>query len=419
MKFLSSLSLRKLLYNRRFTVPFSLFMAFAIWLTITIDQKPTIERTFADTTVSINLENTFVAENKMSIIGDISEQKFTVVVRGPSYAVSSLTSSDFSLYASAAEVDAPGDYNLKVMSSKNSEEYEILNINPPTVKVNFDYIETKEFTVTAMAEGATAAEGLIAEAGVVGGTEKDTITISGPRTVVNKIETVTALAKVNKALSVSETFEADIVLYDEKGEVIEPNNLTLSANKVNVTVPISKKKNVPVKVEFSNLPKGFSKESLSIKVDHPNVTLIGTPETIDKITEVSLLPIDITTVSATSKTFEVLPKLPEGVRLLDSIENFKVDINVSGYIDKTLTVSKLKYVGVASGLEASNGVAIKNVKIFGPRSVVNKINSSNVYAELNLSDKNAGAHTVSASIVFDGYDNVWAIGTYNTTVTVK
>ncbi|MBR4973549.1 MAG: hypothetical protein IKY45_03695, partial [Clostridia bacterium] len=389
MKLLSSLSIRKLLYNKRFTIPFSLFMAFAIWLTITIDQKPTIGRTFADVTVSINLENTFVAENKMSIIGDISEQKFTVVVRGPNYAVSPLTASDFSLYASAAEVDAPGDYKLKVMSVKNSEEYEILSINPPTVKVNFDYVETKEFTVTAVAEGATAAQGLIAEAGVVGGTEKDSITISGPRTVVNKIETVTALAKVNKTLSASETFEADIVLYDEQGEVIEPTNLSLSANKVNVTVPISKKKNVPVKVEFSNLPKGFSKESLSAKVDHPNVTIIGTPETIDKITEFTLTPIDITTVSASSSTFQVLPKLPEGVRLLDAIESFKVDVNVSGYIEKTLTVSNLKYSNVSSGLKASNGVSIKNVKIFGPRAVVNKINSSNVYAELNLTDKMA------------------------------
>ncbi len=419
MKFLSSLSLRKLLYNKRFTIPFSLFMAFALWLTINIDQKPTIGRTFADVTVSINLENTFVAENKMNIIGDISEQKFTVVVRGPSYAVSLLTASDLSLYASAAEVDAPGDYNLKVMSVKNSEEYEILSINPPTVKVNFDYIETKDFTVTAVAEGATAAEGLIAEAGVVGGTEKDTVTIIGPRTVVNKIETVTALAKVNKTLSASETFEADIVLYDEQGKVIEPTNLTLSANKVNVTVPISKKKNVPIKIEFTNFPKGFSKESLSAKVDHPNVTIIGTPETIDKITEFTLTPIDITTVSSSSNTFEVLPKLPEGVRLLDAIESFKVDIDVSGYAEKTLTVSKLKYTGVASGLTASNGVAIKNVKIFGPRSVINKINSSNVFAELDLNDKKAGAHTVSASIGFEGYDNIWAIGTYNTTVTIK
>lgn len=419
MNFLKSFSIRKLLYNKRFTIPFSIFMAFTIWLTITINQKPTIQRTFPDSTVSINLENTVVAENNMSIIGDISEQKFTVVVRGPSYIVSSLKSSDFSLYASAAEVDAPGDYNLKVLSAKGSEEYEILSINPPNVKVNFDYIETKEFKINAMAEGATAEEGLIAEAGVVGGTEKDTVTISGPRTVINKIESVVALATVNKTLSVSETFDASIVLYDSEGNVIEPTNLTLSATNVKVTVPISKKKTVPIKVDFSNLPSGFNKDVIKATVDHPNVTVIGTPEAVDKITEVALSAIDITTVSLTANSFAVPPKLPEGIRLLDAIENFNVTVNVSGFIEKTVTVSQLKYSGVSSGLTASKGASIRNVRIFGPRAEVNKITSSNIYADINLTDKKVGEHTVNATIGFEGSNSVWAIGSYKTTVTIK
>lgn len=419
MNFLKSFSIRKLLFNKRFTVAFSIFMAFALWLTITVNQKPTMERTFADTTVSINLENTVVAENNMSIIGDISEQKFTVTVRGPSYIVSSLKSSDFSLFASAAEVDAPGEYSLKVSSLKGSEDYEILSINPPNIKVNFDYIETKDFKIIAMAEGAAAQEGLIAEAGVVGGTEKDSVTVSGPRTVINKIESVVALAQVNKTLSASETFDASIVLYDAEGNIIEATNLTLSATNVRVTVPISKKKTVPVKVDYTGLPSGFNKESIKASVDHPNVTVIGTPETVDKISEVTLTAIDITAVSKSSTEFAVAPKLPEGVRLLDSIDNFNVTFDVSGYIEKTLTVSSFKYSGVASGLSAKDAASIRNVKIFGPRTQVNRITVSNSYANIDLTDKKAGEHTVSASISFDGYDSVWAVGSYNTTVTIK
>ena len=128
MNFLKSFSIRKLLYSKRFTIPFSIFLAFSIWLTLTINQKPIVETLISDVTVNINLENTVVAENNMSIIGDISEQKFTATVRGQNYAVSSLKASDLGLYASAAEVDAPGEYNLKVMSSKNSGDYEVLNI---------------------------------------------------------------------------------------------------------------------------------------------------------------------------------------------------------------------------------------------------------------------------------------------------
>lgn len=421
MKFLKNFSLKKLLYNRQFTIPFSILLAFTIWLIIVIEQKPTIERTFSDIPVNVNLEKTFAAENNMNIIGDISEQKFTVTVRGPSYIVSALTSTDFSLYASAGEVDAPGEYNLKVAASgeNNAAEYDITSISPPTLKISFDYIETKEFTIIASAEGVVAAEGLIAENGVVSGAESDTVTITGPRTVVNQIETVKASAVVNKTLSSSESFEADIVLYDADEKVINTENLTLSTEKVKVTVPISKKKTVPVKVEFSNTPAGFNSDSIPVSIDHNTVTVIGTPETVDKTTAVSLSPIDITTVSASSKKFDVSPKLPEGVRLLESIDHFTVTIDTTGYVLKTFTVSEIRYKGIPSGLSASGPKTIANVKVFGPKSVVNSLRYSDIYAEVTLTDKAAGVYTVDASISFKNKNSIWAQGTYTTTVTLK
>ncbi|MBE6750475.1 MAG: hypothetical protein E7560_04865 [Ruminococcaceae bacterium] len=421
MKLLKNFSLRKLLYNKKFTIPFSIFLAFALWLTIMINEKEIMDRTFTDLTANVNIENTFASENDMSIIGDISAQRFTVLVRGPSYLVGTLTSSDISLYASAATVDAPGEYSLEVAAMRNAtnSEYEIISISPSTINVSFDYIDTKEFTITPSALGAVASEGLIAENGVVSGTESNTVTIKGPRAVINKIEKVMAVAEVNKTLSSSATFDANIVLYDEEEKVIDQTNLTLSTQKVKVTVPISKKKTVPVKVEYANLPVGFNKDSIMATVDHPTVTVIGTPETVDKTTHVSLSPIDITTVSAASSSFDVSPKLPEGVRLLDSIDSFTVTLNTRGYIEKTISVSKVEYSGLGSGLKASGATTIQNVKIYGPRAAVNKINATNAVAVLVLTDKKAGEHTVTASIKFEGYDNVWAVGTYNTSVTIK
>ena len=243
MKFFDRNFYSRLFSSNKFTVPFSLLLAFVIWLGITLSQRPTMERTFTNVAVNINLENTYVAENEMSIVGDISNQKFTVVVRGPNYVVGSLTSNDFNLYASAAEVDSPGNYSLQVNATRNNNsQYEILSISPPALDVNFDYMETKDFTITALAEGAAAAEGLIVEAGMVGGTESDTITISGPRTTINSIDKVVAVASVNKTLESSETFDASIVLFDDQGKKINQKDLVLSTTDVKVTVPISKKK---------------------------------------------------------------------------------------------------------------------------------------------------------------------------------
>lgn len=421
MKSLSNFSLRKLLYNKQFTIPFSILMAFVLWLVIIINQKPTIQRTFSDIPVNVNLENTFAAENNMNIIGDISEQRFTVTVRGPSYVVSSLTASDFSLYASAAEVDAPGSYDLLVATTAavNSQEYEVLSITPTVLKVDFDYVDTKEFTIIASAEGAVAAKGLIAETSVVSGTEIDTVTITGPRTVINQIETVKASAVVNKTLSESESFDADILLYDAEGNEIDQENLTLSAKKVKVTVPISKKKIVPVKVNFSNTPEEFNIDSVSVSVDHKTVTVIGTPETVDKTSEVELSAIDITTVTSDSGNFDVSAKLPEGVRILENIENFKVTVNTDGYITKTFTVKEIRYSGIGTGLKASAPSTIANVTVFGPRASVNKLKDTDIYAQIDLTDKAEGVFTADVNISFKNYDNVWAIGKYTTTVTLQ
>lgn len=414
-------SLRKLLYNKRFTIPFSLIAAFVFWLVIMINQNPDIERTFTDIPVNINLENTFASENEMEIIGDISSQKFTVTIKGPSYVVSALQPKDFYVYASAAAINAPGEYQLDVVGGKNTavSDYEFISISPSAVSVYFDYVDTKEFTIKARAEGASAVEGLIAETAVVSGTESDTVTIKGPRTVINTISTVEAYAAVNATLSESTTYDAQIRLYDENGNAVDMTNLTLSENAVKVTVPISKRATVPIVADFTNLPEGFLKSSIAYSVDHDTVTVIGTPEAIDKISQVTLSAIDITSVSVSSNSFEVSPKLPDGVRLLDSIKSFFVTVDVSGYSEKTFTVSEVRPKGLSAGLSAVSDTAVKNVKICGPKSVISKLKENMLYAEINLSDKAAGEHTVPVTVRSDSYNNIWQVGTYSTTVKIQ
>ncbi len=419
-KFISSFSLRKLLNNKRFTIPFSILLAFVIWLVIVTKENPIIDRSFADMTVNVNLDNTIASENGMSMVGDISSQKFTVIARGPTYLINSLKSENFNVYASAASVDAPGEYDLDVVALPvdANQGYEVLKVVPSTVKVSFDYIDTKEFTVKALAEGVTASQGLIAENSVVSGAESDTITIQGPRTLLNKIDSVVAFANVNKTLSESQTFDATIKLYDKNSKELSMENLTLSATKVKVTVPISKKKTVSVKVAFSNLPEGFDTSTLSYTINTKSVTVIGTPETVDKITNISLSAIDISKVDRQNNSFDVSAELPDGVRLLDNIEHFTVKFNVSNYISRKIDVSKFLFKNLNKDLNAS-GYKIKNIVVFGPRRAVNNLDTKEVYAAVDLKNKKAGEHTVQVMLGFKEDNNIWALGTYDTSVTVK
>ena len=417
LKMLNPSTLKGFLYNKKVIVSLSIFLAFVLWLVIVTQENPMRERTFTNLTLNVNMENTFVSENGMNIVGDISSQKFSVVVRGPSYVVSSLRPEDLTVYVSAASVDEPGQYKLDVVATRSSTNYEVLSVSPSTVKLEFDYFDTKEFAVKADAKGATAVNGLIAEPGIVSGIERDVLTVTGPRSKLNQIASVVAVCDVNRVLSATETFDAEINLFDENGKKISLENISLNAENVKVKVPISKKKTVSVVADFTNLPNGFDKSTIKYAVDHAKVDIIGNPDVVDKITKINLSAIDVSQISLSNKEFAVTPKLPEGVRLVDNFETFNVTINTTGYIEKTITVTQVKSVNLKSGLKSTQ-TTVKNVKICGPKASVNKITSELLSATVDLLDKGEGLHSLVVSMNFKTYKNVWVVGSYNTTVTI-
>lgn len=420
-KFLSFFPLKKLLKDKRFTIPFSILLAFVLWLIIVINENPIIERSIADLPITVNLSGTMADENGMNLVDDISAEKFTVIVRGPTYLVSSLKGSDFNVYASAAAVDAPGEYKLDVVATPNSSNsgYEILKVSPSTVEVSFDYIETTTKTVEAQAPKVTTKQkGLIVDKAVLSGVEKDTVDIKGPRSIINQISKVIAITNTEKSIKETETFDAEIILYDEKGKEIPQTNLEIGLTDAKVTVAIAKKKTVPVEVSFENLPEGFDTDSISYSIDHKTVTVIGKPEMVDSTDKVTLSPIDISLITKSENSFDVSAKLPDGVRIDDNIEKFTVKFKVSNYRQKTFNVGNFKFTKLDSGLNAL-GSEIKNVKVLGPYSAISGLKNKDLYAMADLSDKKEGQHTVKVLICFKDEDRVWAIGSYDATVTIK
>ena len=425
----TNFSFSKLFYSKKVLVPFSVLTAFVFWLVMMISLSPVREQTFSDVSVSITLDKPVAGESNMGIVNDLSVQKFTVTVSGPNYVVSSLKADDFALHASAAEVTAPGDYSLEVSATRVSAKsgYSFVSIQPAVVQVTFDYIDPKEFTITPNLVGVGAADGFVAEKPIINGTENDKVKITGPRKILDTIDRVEAYAEVNQTLSAGQTFDAKLRLYHEienedgtiTDEEISTQGLTLSVQTVKVTVPISKKVTVQVKPTFTNMPSGMTVSDVKYTVDYTTVTIIGPPDVVEGMSEVSLSAIDFTNISPTSKSFNVSATLPEGVKILEDIDFFTVTIDLSGYVVKTFSVSATKYVGLAAGLTAKSGVNNRSVKVCGPALVLNKLTGNDLYAEINLKDKSAGEHTVTAVIKSDVDPKIWQVGPYSTTVIIS
>lgn len=421
-------SFKKLFDSNKFVLLLSLVAAIIFWMVITVMESPDSENTINGLNVAIPIENSVVSEMGMDIIGDTTAYTASVTVKGPAYVISDLRTEDIAVTASISNVTTAGTYSLELRATKQASnlngEFEIVSISPKTISVEFDYIDTKQFAVTAQAVGHKAISGLVTEVPFVSDSNNATLTFKGARTDIEKIAKVVAVAEVNKTLSETETFDSKLKIYDADDKELSLDDYTvttadgLSAPEVRVTVPVYKEKTVPIKAQFVNVPEAFKNSSISHTLEHTSIVISGPPQTIDSISSISLSEIDFDEISGNNQKFEASIILPEGVKNKDNIETVTVQITgLDDYQLRTYTVSEL--VVTSTGSSATLSRNIRNVKIFGPKSVLRKISSSDFYAEASLEGLQSGEHSVAVRIKCKDSNEVWQVGTYTASVVVK
>ena len=451
--FLAKYNLRKLLYNRKFTISISIILSITIWFVILINRNPIRERTFKNVTVDVNL-SAALKDMGLDLSSDPSTQEFTVTVTGPNYVISTLKSEDIKLVASVGDITEAGKYRLAVAGTTDSgkDDFEFRSISPQTIEVTVDYFDTKNFDVTPnlVGVGTPANKNLIAETPVISESTNRKISIRGPRSVVQKIATVEAYYEVNQILSSTQNFESEIrildtngaviyrygddnKIYDANDKVVLNNYLQLDFTSVNVTQQISKEKTLKVVAQFDNIPSGFGKgnklNSELWSCDYQKVVVQGVPDVIDSLEELTLSPIDFKNISVSSNSFEVAPLLPDGVSLSDEndVDYFNVRIDVSGFKTNTYSISasKISFINVPSGLKASVD-SVPNITICGSKSFIESWNASSEKRSvvIDLEGYSSGSFNISnktdsSVIQIKDADDAWVVGDYTIKVTLK
>ena len=448
IKLPQTLRLNNLLYNKKFTVVLSIVLAFSLWLGIAMVEKPIREKTFTDLNLSVSLEGTVAEKKGLSIFSDVSSQKFSVTVSGPNYLVSELEADDFILSVPTDEINSAYEYTLDVIAKTNvsDSELKIKAVSPPSVILNVDYNEKVDFVYQPNKEdnkysivldniNVNAGEGYVLGNTIIPETHK-TLSIEGPRKIIEKIGSVSAYLDVNETLFSSKAFDTDVVLYGSNksvlyrftpdGTVYDGNNnvilnsyLKMSFTSVKVTQEIFKQKEVECKAKFTNLPSGLSADDISYRLDRSKVTIAGLPEIVDKITEVSNEAINFKDVSPSSNKFKKSFETPEGVSILDENKDINITVDTSKFSEKSFTINNVKYNGLDDGLKITNNNQAVSIKICGPRDIIRKIKASDFSVSVNLEGKSSGTHTVELSIKSEKYNSIWLVGTQTIKVEIK
>ncbi len=409
--------LRKVLASNKFYVVLSILVAASLWafvgLTVNTEGYTIVKN------VPIRFETNNEGAGFTVIKNDISA--IDLVVSGSRSVIGVLSADDFLATADYSNITEAGNYILDVeVSPRNaSNEYSISSYSGKSVSVFLDKVVSKKFEIQTELTKATVAEGYVMQKPVPSKTE---LTLTGPESELVKIASCVAIVNINGELTESKTKTADIEYRNADGVKITLQDIKSDTESVDVSVSVLKEKEVNVKFSYTNLPDGFTKDTLSYKMSVSKIKIAAPEETVKDLTEVNIGYIDASALSLEGKV-ELKVELPQGFVNLEEVDTVTVEFDFSDFTQRAIPTTTINVVNVPASYEVSVLTKrINNIIIMGNSEEVTKMTMSNIVAEVDMSsvgDITVGTQTVPVKIIVNSEGTVWAVGQYTVNISVK
>ena len=294
----------------------ALFFAFLLWLLVVNFDDPVDTDTYNGIPVIVTNEQVVSNEGKVYQILDGTES-VSVKVTAKRSVLEKITKEDIVAEADMREMQIesliPIEAVVKGYEGKCKTE-----VTPNNLSVRIDDVKSKTFPVTVSTTGTP-------QDGCSIGTmtpHPEKITFSGSDVLINRIDSVVVKIDVT-GVSENTTLTGELILYDSQENVIAQNKLknNIGENGVQVDVEVLNTKNIFVNFEVKGTPQeGYVYTGLSSEPSR--IQVLGRKEDLENLMEIDVPAIDITGISAKEEvTIDILPYLPEDIRLADETAN--------------------------------------------------------------------------------------------------
>lgn len=405
--------LNDLFNNDIFVFVFSLFAALVIWLLVVVNVSPATTRVIKD--VKVIIDSTVPSQFGLEVFG---ENEFTVdvTVKGKKYQISSaaLSADDIVVTAQTNNVDSAGKRVLQLKPEiPEGADYTITSISSKTIDVYFDTSKTVQMIIEPQ---VVTDDFPIVEDGFTSGNinlSETSVTLTGPSTEINRIEKVVAKLELEKSLSSNKSADAEIVLLNDKNRS-DFKYVTMSIDKVVLTIPVLRVKELETVVAFKNAPDNFIVTPLKYTVSPSKELFNISVDEYDKTVDYIIGTIDFKTLSPSNHVFTFLSEhtaISEGSETTE----FTVKVDMSGISQEYITCSPEKFIinnppkndYKISGLN-------KSVLVLGAEKDLKSITQDDIKVEIDLSDLEiSSGQTVSVpAVVSVNNAGCWIYGTY-------
>lgn len=300
----------------------SVIISLSLWLFVNLEENPIITKDFSNIPVVLLNEEEYT---KLGYTYSVEENdSVNITVQGRSKLLSSLSPSDFKATADFKQLSEMNAMPV-IVTSKFEDNIDITVNGSGMVLIKSEKKKEVKKPVTVKLSGKLAS-------GFVTGKEVTTapnmVTISGPKSVVDSIEDVRTTVDVS-GISDSVSLNGLIKIYDKEDEEIVNTQIEITPKETLVTIPILKKKSVPIILVQSGQPKEGYKV-VSFQYAPKEIEVIGDDSVIDKLERIDLGSVSIDGKSKTYESNFIIKNsmLPEGVYMQDENEQLKIQCEI-------------------------------------------------------------------------------------------
>lgn len=411
-------TLSGLFRNNKFLLVVSVLISIAIWVVISLSNTNESDTVINNIPIQINLSDEAVDNGLKIFSGD--DQKASVTVRGNRVTLGSISPDDIVVSAqTAGTISTSGTYALSLTAKKamSTDNFEIVPpVSPSVITVYVDHSKKASFEIENKLK-YTVADGYHAD--VTLSTEK--IKVKGPQSEVSKIASATIEGTIGGEIREDKSSEFDIKLLDNLGNEISNGMLSLSDTTVTANFSVLPEKEVPVNLAFKNKPSDLNIDSLA--EISPGKILVSAPsEVLDKISSVSTEQIDFNNINNKNQKLNLELDLPNKVSNLSDNKTVSVNLDLSAYKSKRLSVpnSKFKLTGLDKDYAYYFSTDEIYVDVKGNKKSLKKLSASDINCAIDASDLDGttGSISLPAKVSVKDNNSCWVYGEYKVNVYV-
>ena len=322
----------------------SLLSAMVLWMYVMAIVDPEETKLFENIPVTITNKNEL---NERDLV-IYPEQDLTtnIYVTGKLSNLKKVTKDDINVYG---QINNPLEGNNEIYLKVSTSQRVNYDFKNPVMIVTLEKIisEDKSIKVDITGSGKNNVDNIMLQDNI------DKVSISGPRSLVNKVKRVVGTVKVNGELNdFSQSIKLEPV--DANGKVVE--GIELEKDSVNVNITLLTQKTVPITLKLSD----NSESGVNYTMSQNTVTIKGKKDIVDSINDIETQPVKLSEIlPGTSK--DIYLQVPSGI----TIETKYITINKNSE-ENTLE----EYTYTAKDIEIRNNTEnIDKSKIKIPNSI--------------------------------------------------